>query len=1437
MADGMIGIRVIPDAQKFRTDLKKVLERAERTMRIKLDVDLSRAQRTMAGFRAEIARTTEQISVAVDTGSAQAEIAALTRPRDTDVSVSADTRRASAALAALSRARVAPIVPKVSKRALAQVTSTLAGISGSRLMQKKAQALGDTLANIDKAIPAIALTTTKVAAIGAVSLSSLSGVLSLGAGLSSIGGAGLALPGILAGSAVGMTALVLAMKDAGTQLGSLAPQFKALQDSVSAAFWDKAKAPIIDMVNTVLPNFKAGMTDVADAIGQQFGAIAGTMKTAFSADVIGPMMDNLRESINEATPGLQSMIEAFTTLGGVGSKYLTPLAQSFSDLMERFNQWVHLNEANGNLMGWIDQGIRSMKDLGSVVSGVVGIFKGLTKASEAAGGGNGLARFAETLHDISDIVNGGAFQEALTTLFTGAGNAMRNMGKALKPIGDMFVQLAPTISSAMETVGSIIGRVATELAAAFSQPEFKNGFSDLVNGIAAGIEGLLPAIKPLGKMMGTLGTFVGKLATSLGQMLGKSIEALSPIFSKLLEAIQPLIPVLTEVVLNIIKASEPLLEAFVDIIKAAAPVIGKLAQALVPLVEALMPPLVKLFEAFVPMIEKLTPLIEPLGKMFVALAESLGEMLGPIIEKLPELMDPMVDLSESMIELFTELAPLVSDILVPALKLIIPIFKQMVEKVDGFVESLTGVIEVVRGLVEGDWGAVWEGFGKIFSGAWDSMTAGMGDALGKMSESIGPALEGISAGWAQGWNGLTSFLSQTWQNIGNNVAAAMGGVGSFISQGVEKIRAGWSAGWQAVGSTLARVWQGITANVGRAIEITRATISTVLGKIQGIWSSMWRTIGTTLSGVWSGIKANVSGAISGVKSTISSALGTIRSTWTTVWSSIRNYVSGAFTGIVSSVSTGIGNVMRFFRELPGKIASALSGLAGRLSTIGVQMIQGLVNGIGSMAGSVTGKIGDIVNGAINGAKSLLGIHSPSRVFLAIGNYLGIGFGNGIAGTAKQVRAATGKLVQETTNAFAKRTDLVKKSNDKIKALEKKLQDTTYKAATQSQKAAIRRTALAGKKVADAQKRVAKAQAKVKGAKAGKPATTAKKELAAAKKSLEVAKRSRTDAKFSLKGAAASAVAHNKKIKAQRASLKEQIKSEKAAKRTYGSMTKGAEAKLIRQLTSQQKQLDAVAVKRDAVVAKLKTAKTNLDSLQKERAKYEGDIIADLTGSGDVTKMGASANSIIKNLAKVRDRIRTFAIQITQLRSQGLNADAIDQIVQSGAQAGSATAAALLKGGADAVKQVNALQGQIGSAAKSVGTTAGDAMFKSGVQAAQGIVKGLQSQQAALDKQAAKIGLSMAASVKKALGIHSPSRLFRDEVGVMMARGIIVGAESEGPAIDRAMRSLVQVPGVGDTGRTGTRGDGRQAASMIQVYTSDPYEAAKQVARLQDMGAM
>lgn len=82
------------------------------------------------------------------------------------------------------------------------------------------------------------------------------------------------------------------------------------------------------------------------------------------------------------------------------------------------------------------------------------------------------------------------------------------------------------------------------------------------------------------------------------------------------------------------------------------------------------------------------------------------------------------------------------------------------------------------------------------------------------------------------------------------------------------------------------------------------------------------------------------------------------------------------------------------------------------------------------------------------------------------------------------------------------------------------------------------------------------------------------------------------------------------------------------------------------------------------------------------------------------------------------------------------------------------------------------------------------MLSIGANIVSGIVSGIQSKLGSIASSLLSGVNDAISAVKSKLGIHSPSRLMRDEVGVMIGRGMALGIDDSAAVVDRSMDSLV-----------------------------------------------
>lgn len=145
-------------------------------------------------------------------------------------------------------------------------------------------------------------------------------------------------------------------------------------------------------------------------------------------------------------------------------------------------------------------------------------------------------------------------------------------------------------------------------------------------------------------------------------------------------------------------------------------------------------------------------------------------------------------------------------------------------------------------------------------------------------------------------------------------------------------------------------------------------------------------------------------------------------TWNNVWSSVKKFVGNIwdtvkqkFTDIVNSVKEKMSDVKSNVEKLWGNVQSFLEGID--LFEIGQNIIEGLIGGIKAMGGKLVDAATGVVDNAIDGAKKLLGINSPSKVFFQFGQWTDEGLINGINSMRGKVGNATKNLASTVTNSF------------------------------------------------------------------------------------------------------------------------------------------------------------------------------------------------------------------------------------------------------------------------------------------------------------------------------------------------------------------------------------------------------------------------------------
>lgn len=237
-------------------------------------------------------------------------------------------------------------------------------------------------------------------------------------------------------------------------------------------------------------------------------------------------------------------------------------------------------------------------------------------------------------------------------------------------------------------------------------------------------------------------------------------------------------------------------------------------------------------------------------------------------------------------------------------------------------------------------------------------------------------------------------------------------------------------------------------------------------------------------------------------------------------------------------------------------------------------------------------------------------------------------------------------------------------------------------------------------------------------------------------------------------------------------IEKSIKGKKQAQR---------EKAALKSLKDQFKQLRLNGQAQDAINAKLEIQRGLLAEARQAYNDYARTIRDAVAATGDVTQLGrqddgtVSLTSLLNELDSKAIRAERFQILMQELADQGLSRTAIDQMLAAGPEAALATAEAIKTGGAAAITEINTLQTRLDTAGAALGKNMADRYYKTGVDAAQGLVNGLLSQLAVAEAAGERIGEVLVKATKKKLKSKSPSKVFQ-EIGGDVVDGLRIGID-------------------------------------------------------------
>lgn len=278
-----------------------------------------------------------------------------------------------------------------------------------------------------------------------------------------------------------------------------------------------------------------------------------------------------------------------------------------------------------------------------------------------------------------------------------------------------------------------------------------------------------------------------------------------------------------------------------------------------------------------------------------------------------------------------------------------------------------------------------EGSVKMMKAAWSNLVTGIADdnadldqlienftySVSKAAENIIPRLEKILTGFGDLIVRLSPVISEQLPALVSSVLPSLIQAAMALVQGIVDAAPG-------IVAALADMAPDIINSILQVLpQILEAGMQLLVALVQGFTDAMPEIIPTLVE---------VIGQIADIL-TQPDTLGAL------IEASVALIIALA-TGLIENLPTLLDEAPKIVENLAEVLIQSLGAIGEAAIEIGIALVKGIWEGISRMGDWLTSMVEGFFDGIVNGVKSILGIHSPSRVFAGIGENMALGLGKG-----------------------------------------------------------------------------------------------------------------------------------------------------------------------------------------------------------------------------------------------------------------------------------------------------------------------------------------------------------------------------------------------------------------------------------------------------------
>ncbi|WAT81789.1 hypothetical protein [Bacillus safensis] len=710
---------------------------------------------------------------------------------------------------------------------------------------------------------------------------------------------------------------------------------------------------------------------------------------------------------------------------------------------------------------------------------------------------------------------------------------------------------------------------------------------------------------------------------------------------------------------------------------------------------------------------------------------------------------------------------------------------------------------------------VWNGISKVVKAVWNGLKKAAMTIWNGIKAYFTTVFKIYKTIFTTAWNTIKKVVTTVWNGLKNTASKVWNGIKSFFSSVLSGIKNFFVNNWNKIKSTTTTVFN---------------TVKTFIGSV---WNKIKSTVANVVGGIW---KA-VSGKFNDIKNTVGTKMNDVRSKIKSIWDKVMSFFKGINLynigkNIIQGLIRGVGGMASSLYNKATSIVNNVKNTFTKLfkihspsrwmrDEVGYNLGAGMAVGLDKSTNTVVSSAKKTTQAAQKAAQAETKRAQKQAEALKKKQAAAARKANARrkTGVDNKIRAVetkfdTGKISSKT---YIKQLNAIKKKNKLTSTQNAKIQREIYNAQKKSQ-------SQQKKKALEAQRKKAKAQ------------------LAYQKKVSQ--KIANAEVKYDTKKISGKTYIKqlNAIKKKEKLTADQRNKIQREIYATQNNLTREALKKKENERKAADRLNKGLLSANNSYLSKFKSINDKLtDNIKKANEEYKNalkdrtDAIYNAMGLFDsVTTEKVSGSKLLNNLQAQIDRMKGFQSDLSkltgsapkefvdELRQMGvgsadqikaiasMSAPELDKYISLWREKHSMASEQATKELADlknaTTKKITELRNAANSelnklkndymnkiAELTVNVKQLGSLKKSGKAIGSntmaGIISGMKNMKGELAKEANSIASTIEKTIKKKLKIHSPSRLMRDQVGVMVPAGIAVGIQQGVGSVSKAMNDV------------------------------------------------